>query len=365
MSGAGGGATKGSSSQSPVKLTGAERRLQGIQLQFANEALDAFRNQASFQQLQSGVGTAALGQLGGIQDMLNTLPESERAGFTREFFEQSLAGGRRAGEISDIEMQRIRSGGVATPEQLATIRRASESELASGLGDIGRFAESQREKVGSELAPRLGLHRSDTPILDRGNRIGAAAVDAAGRLVSDVRGRQAQSELNFPLAASQSNVAQQGLGFGRADVLADLNQRAFQNRLNLTGQTGQQGLGLATAFNVPAAQQSLRPTLATETSQSGFNFTLPSSRAIKEILSTPDGAEILEKLASLPVAFWRYIIGDDQHDHVGTFAEDFRDIFGLGDGKTLNMGDLIGMMLVGLQEVAGQVRELREAKEEG
>ena len=107
---------------------------------------------------------------------------------------------------------------MATPQQLATIGRGAEAELSSGLGDIRRFAESQREAVGTELAPRLGLHRSDTPILDRGNRIGAAAVDAAGRLARDVRGRQAQAELNFPLAASQANVAQQGLGFSRADV---------------------------------------------------------------------------------------------------------------------------------------------------
>lgn len=358
----GGGFSKSESesSQRATRLTGPERELQGIQLQFANAALEAFRNQASFQELQGGLGTTAVGQLGGAQDLLSALPEEERAGFIRDFFSQSSEAGRRAGEISDIELERIRSGGVATPEQLATIRAASEAELESGLGDISRFAESQREAVGTELAPRLGLHRSDTPILDRGNRIGAAAVDAAGRLTSDVRGREAQARLNFPLASSQANVAQQGLNFSRADVLASLNQQAFQNRLNLTGQIGQQGLGLASIFNAPASQQSLRPTLATSSSSSSLGLQGSiSSRKVKEILSTPDGADILKKLMGLPVEFWRYIMGEDRHDHVGTFAEDFQDAFGLGDGTTIDLRDLLGFMLVGIQALSKKVEALQ------
>lgn len=349
------------SKQTVVAKTAQEKELGGIQIEFAQQALDAFRNQAGYQALQQGLGTAATGELGGVSDLLNALPQSERAEYVREIFGQSLAGGRRAGEISDIEMERIRSGGVATPEQLATIRRGSEAELTSGLGDISRFASQQREAVGSELAPRLGLHRSDTPILDRGNRIGAAAVDAAGRLTSDVRGRQAQAELNFPLAASQANLAQQGLGFGRSDVLADLNQRAFQNRLALTGQVGQQGLGLATGFNVPGAQQSLAPTLRTETKGAGGGVLSQSSRAIKEILSTCNGAEILEKLTALPVTFWKYIAGegDDRNEHVGTFAEDFTAAFGLGDGRTIDLRDMVGVLLAGLQGLTSEVRALR------
>ena len=369
MAGGSGGASKSKSTslQTAVPLTKGEQQLQGVQLDFANAALRAFQNQGSYQQLQGGLGTAAIGQLGGIQDMLNTLPQEERAGFVRDFFQQSQAAGQRAGEISDIEMQRIRSGGAATPEQIANINAAAQAEMESGLSDINRSALSQMQMVGTELAPRLGLHRSDTPILDRGNRIGAEAVNAAGRLSSDVRGRAAQAQLNYPLAANQvmsgMSQAQQGIGYSRADVLANLNQQAFQNRLALTGQVGQQGLGLATGYNVPAAQQSLRPTLASSSKSSslGLNMTQPSisSREMKEILSTPDGAEILEKIESLPVAFWRYLAGEDRHDHIGTFAEDFKEAFGLGDGATIHMGDLLGFVLVGLQELAKKVHDIR------
>jgi hypothetical protein len=353
------GGQSASSKSFSLAKTKREVELQDTQLAFARQALDAFNDQYGFQTDQRGLAAGATRELGGVQDLLNALPQEERASFVRDIFNQSLAGGRRAGEISDIELERIRSGGVATPQQRAVIAAGANAELASGLGDIQRFAAAQREQIGSELAPRLGLHRTDTPILDRGNRIAASAVDAAGRLSSDVRGRQAQANLNYPLAASQANVAQQGIGFSRSDVVADLNQRAFQNRLALTGQTGQQGLGLATGFNAPAAQQSFAPTIVESSKSSGGGVLYSSSRNIKEVLSTPDGAEILEKIESLPVTFWKYLTDEDHDDHVGPFAEDFLDAFGLGDGTSIDLRDMAGVLLVGLQELAGQVKSLR------
>jgi hypothetical protein len=86
------GVQESSSSQRVVPKTGAELELQGIQLDFAQQALDAFRNQSGFQALQQGIGTAATRQLGGAQDLLSALPPEERAGFVRQMFDQSLAG---------------------------------------------------------------------------------------------------------------------------------------------------------------------------------------------------------------------------------------------------------------------------------
>ena len=355
------GGSSSSSKQSVVPKTKAELELQEVQLDFAREMLQEFLGQEDYQALQRSLGETAISQLGGVADPLTALSEEQRAGLVQGYYDQALAGGQRGEEISEIGMERIRSGGGASPEQLANIRAAADAELESGLGDISRFAGQQIEAVGSELAPRLGLHRSDTPILDRGNRISGEAVNAAGRLVSDVRGREAQARLSYPLAASQANLAQASAGFSRADVLADLNQRAFQNRLDLTGQVGQQGLGLATGYNVPAAQQSMRPTLATSSSSAGGGVLYGSSWFIKEILGTPDGREILAALCDLPVAYWKYLKGegDDREDHIGTFSESFTEAFGLGDGKTIDLRDMVGVLLAGLQELAGEVETLR------
>lgn len=363
----GGSSEETKSSQTPVPLRESEKEFEQVQLDFVRKALEAYNLQFGYQQQQAGLGTGAMEALGGVADPLTALSEEERAGLVQRYYDQALTGGARAEEISEIEMDRIRRGGVASPEQLANIQATYGAELETGLGDISRFATQQREAVGSELAPRLGLHRSDTPILDRGNRIGAEALNAASRLVSDVRGREAQARLSYPLAASQAesqmNQAQQGINWSRSDVLAQLNQQAFQNRLALTGQVGQQGLGLSTSYNVPAGQESLKPTLATETSgwKEGGGVLYGSSWLIKEILGTPNGADILAKLRDLPVAFWKYLEGegDDREDHIGTFSESFKEAFDLGDGKTIDLRDMVGVLLVGLQELAGKVQALR------
>jgi hypothetical protein len=359
----GGQHSESETEQRPVPKTGRELALEDVQLDFARKMLSEFQQQREFQALQRGVVPAAISEMGGVSDPLSALSQDERAAAVRENYRQALAGSRRAAEISDLELDRIRRGGAASPEQIATIRAAADAELESGLRDISRYASAQREAVGTELAPRLGLHRADTPILDRGHRIAAEAVNAAGRLASDVRGREAQARLSYPLAANQATSAaaqpQQALGWSRSDVLAQLNQQAFQNRLALTGQVGQQGLGLATGYNVPAAQQSLKPVIMGEGESSSWGWQGPScSRALKKVTSTPDGAEILEGLVNLPVAFWHYLADEDKHEHVGTFAEDMRDTFGIGDGKTIDLRDLAGLLLVGLQTVAKQVEGL-------
>jgi hypothetical protein len=375
----GGSKSKSESSQTPVPLNWTERELQGVQLDFAENMLKEFLKQREFQWTNRAAGIEAAADLRSPGDPFQALQPSERAGLTREAYGQALAGSRRAGEISDLELAQLRAGvgpvGTLTPEQDAAIRASAESELASGLSDIDRYSDAQRERVASELAPRLGLHRSDTPILDRGNRIAAEAVNAASRLVSDVRGREAQARLQYPLAVSQARLpfeqlaaqraqTQQSMGWNRADVLADLNQRAYQNRLALSGQAGQLGLGLATGYNVPGAQQSMHPVLASQSSSrsSGGGVLYGSSRKIKEILAAPNGPEILAALAKLPVAFWRYLVGTDEAEHVGPFAEDMRDAFGIGDGDTIDLRDLVGLLLIGIQELTDRLTAL-EASE--
>ena len=63
------------------------------------------------------------------------------------------------------------------------------------------------------------------------------------------------------------------------------------------------------------------------------------------------------------MAFWRYKDGDDLEEHVGTFAEDFRAAFGIGDGQTLHLGDMAGVLLSSIQELAAEVEALRKEKE--
>ena len=91
-----------------------------------------------------------------------------------------------------------------------------------------------------------------------------------------------------------------------------------------------------------------------------FGPLMMSSRAVK----TENGAapSVLDKLAQVPVETWRYHWGTQRH--IGPYAEDFRDTFGVGDGQTIQYQDIIGVTLKAVQELAAEVKALRaELKE--
>ena len=84
-----------------------------------------------------------------------------------------------------------------------------------------------------------------------------------------------------------------------------------------------------------------------------------SSKAAKESkrpVSTPD---ILAAMKELPVERWKYI--NHKEDHIGPYAEDFRDRFGVGDGKTIDMIDAIGVLMASVKALAAELDEVRRA----
>lgn len=86
-----------------------------------------------------------------------------------------------------------------------------------------------------------------------------------------------------------------------------------------------------------------------------------SSRTLKTGIEPINGTSLLEKVLSLPLYHWRYTASPAQERHVGPMAEDFRKIFQLGqDDKSLAPGDLAGVTLGAVQELARKVTE-REA----
>jgi len=70
---------------------------------------------------------------------------------------------------------------------------------------------------------------------------------------------------------------------------------------------------------------------------------------------------VLDKIASLPVERWEYK-ADPGKDRVGTYAEDFRDAFGVGDGKVIQFVDMFGVLFQAVKELAGEVRTLKESR---
>jgi hypothetical protein len=73
-------------------------------------------------------------------------------------------------------------------------------------------------------------------------------------------------------------------------------------------------------------------------------------------------ARLIDRLPALHIGTWRYLpeIDPKQELHIGPFAEDFRDVFGVGDGSEIRGVDMFGVVLKMMQELQQEVVELRE-----
>lgn len=158
-------------------------------------------------------------------------------------------------ELLERQLDEIRRGGRATDEQKALIGDITNRAIESGDYDIARFMDTGLNKIRTEMSPSRGMRPDDAPMIDAAQRVLEESLRQKGQLTSNLRGAQAQAELNFPLNAGQItnqwNQWQQGFNAQQNEFLANLNRQATQNRTALMGQlfsspmsVGEMGLNL-------------------------------------------------------------------------------------------------------------------------
>jgi hypothetical protein len=97
-------------------------------------------------------------------------------------------------------------------------------------------------------------------------------------------------------------------------------------------------------------------------------FTSTSDRHVKEDIVPVDPAEVLDRVANMPVSTWSYIKDESGARHMGPMAQDFHAAFGLGtDDKTIAEMDRSGVALAAIQglnsrveQKAGEVSDLQK-----
>jgi hypothetical protein len=90
-----------------------------------------------------------------------------------------------------------------------------------------------------------------------------------------------------------------------------------------------------------------------------------SSREIKEQVQTVDPQEVLQRVAALPVATWKYKADAGPVRHLGPMAEDFHGAFGLGaNDKGISALDTSGVALAAIQGLYDLVQEQRSEIDE-
>jgi len=258
-----------------MKFSDLEKELQGINLDIVKKQFETLVNQADFQQRAFQVIEPVLANMLQQQQVEAGLftPEQQRQRMLDQIAREDQMYAAQD-ELLQTELARIRGGTGATDEQKALINAATEAQIQRGESDIKAFGQDALQMIAQELAPSRGLRPTDTPIQDRGFQVGKEMARQYGQLVTGLRGEQAQAELNFPLAANQSQAAlsqyQQQLNQSALQFNQQLQQQAQQNRLNLFGQTGQLGLNLY-GVGQPFAnlQQAFKPQIGQFSTSSG------------------------------------------------------------------------------------------------
>ncbi len=89
--------------------------------------------------------------------------------------------------------------------------------------------------------------------------------------------------------------------------------------------------------------------------------TLPSSdRALKANFGTVDAADMLARVAALPITTWNYRSDDATVRHIGPMAQDFAATFGVGaDDRHIHPLDGQGVALAAIQGLLAQIETLQ------
>jgi len=96
----------------------------------------------------------------------------------------------------------------------------------------------------------------------------------------------------------------------------------------------------------------------------GGSWASVSDRDLKENFNTVDGAEILNKLAAIPIQTWNYKSQDKTIRHIGPVAQDFAG-FGVGeDDKHITTIDADGIALAAIQELNKKLEKLEAENRE-
>jgi len=102
-------------------------------------------------------------------------------------------------------------------------------------------------------------------------------------------------------------------------------------------------------------------TLGVQLSPSGTQWSSISDVRAKHRFRELDGADVLARIAAMPVTEWSYKAQNDAIRHIGPTAQDFHAAFGLGE-DSLRIGtlDADGVALAGVRALEARTRQQSE-----
>ncbi len=258
------------SGQSTTNVTTAapsaeEAELIRISTELSKRQLANIDQLAPFQKELIELSLADLRRQGAASGAMDAaITPEDQAAFAKSEFERA----KKLGPVQDqiLEQQLANMRGDLTPGQQA----ATQAQIEAGYGDIDRATSEGIGLIADEIANSRGLRLTDTPILREATLLSERGLAEKSSLAKNVR---ASALTQMPQVASGIGLGQQNLASQTQAFQAELRNRAFQNRMALTGQTSSSGIGLAQVGSGAGASalSSLSGVRAQNQSGTGFN----------------------------------------------------------------------------------------------
>ena len=321
-------------------------------------------------------------------------------GFTPEAFQPS--GGRLAPDLSSLErtslagLEALALGEGAAGENVTNAQDALNRIFTQGPTDFSDFFNTNvrdplLEDFNENIIPGIGRRFARNFFSDDRRRVEGEAV---GDLTDALT--RSRSELAFSTRESDANRILQALGLTNQVALGpdiatlaagavprgvegDLIGAERDEFIRQQDERDQRIAQILAALGIPAIENIVTaPTVVAGESGGGIGDFLGgvgsliggisktgifSSREVKEKIGNVDNDKVLAIISKLPIDRWRYI-GPyaDGEEHIGTYAEDFSDAFGVGNGEVINYIDIFGVLLAGFQALTARVKELEAEK---
>jgi hypothetical protein len=273
------------------------------------------------------------------------------------------------GGYTPQDIQELRARGMS-PIRAAYGNTMREMDRSRGLGGgyapnyIAAASKAQREMPGQMADAATGVNAELANSIRQGKLSGLAGL---GGLAGD----EASRDLSAQEANSSRDLGLQGLNLsgiqGASGLFGTSPGMAGTYGNQLLNSTGQQGgllsdrnktniglmgtqtdaLGQAAPKGTPWWKSALGYAGKVGLAVAPYAAMAMSSRELKEDIK-PINKNFGKKLKELPLYTWKYK-GDDVK-HMGPMAEEFKSKFGIGDGKTLHLADVMGVVLASQKE---------------
>lgn len=233
------------------------------------------------------------------------------------------------------------------------VTAAQDTNVALAAAGAGNLARDRIKKEGVAMS-------ADAINLGRG--LPSQAAGAAGLGLQAGSSAQGLSLNAAGNARANSAAMQQGFqgGIGANSSGASIMNQQFGNQLQ-SWSAQQQAASSGTAGIMSAVGTGI-----------GAYAALGSSKELKEGNTPLGDGSATEAIKGMPVEAWNYKEGAEhpvtgellpsEDTHIGPYAEDFKKQTGLGDGKTINIIDGLGLALKGIQELDEKVESIASSK---